>query len=532
MKRYKAVAGIALILSLCNSLLFAGQGYIESLKFKDMDIRLVLDAISQEAHKEGENINIIVTPEVEGLVSIDLKNIDWRTALAVILKTYNYSYTQRGDVITVSAAQAQATRAGLKMELFKFKYLYADVAKNFITPFLSAEGKVSVLEVTEDKISDPVGASSSVNASMNNTYGTTSSAPAMNTLSGTGSSSTPSHSKILVVYDTQDRLDQISTTLSELDVMPKQVLIQAIIMEVNRDTLRDIGFEWGTGANGATGTPSSVPSGSNTTIAGRNIAFGGNSITPSVFNPVEGTANFPGTYPYQAGLQVLFQQLAGSKLQVLVHALEEDVRTNTLSKPIILAANNQLASILVGTQFPIIQTSSSTQSSYIVGGSLQQYLNIGIQLQVKPQICGANDEYINLLVHPIVSSYSKTVDVKSGSGNSAVTLVSYPIVDTREAVTQMLLKDGESIVMGGLLKNVKSNEDLGIPFLSKIPWLGNLFKRHTKDNSKVDLMIFITAKIVKPGEVLPEEVLNTRNVQEQFSGQNDKKQDKAKRRKK
>ncbi len=523
MNKYKIIAGIFLALFLCNSRVFAATGNIESLKFKDTDIQIVLQAISEEANKEGENINIITSPEIEGLVSIDLKNIDWRTALTVILKTYNYSYTQRGDVITVSAAQAQVSQAGLNMELFKFKYLYADVAKAFITPFLSSDGKVSILSVPEDKISDSAGASSSVNASTGNTYDTASSGPNMNTLSGTGSQSTPSHSKILVVYDTQDKLDQISTILSELDVMPKQILIQAIIMEVDRDTLRDIGFEWGTGTNGATGTPSPVSAGSSATIAGSSQSFSGNSITPSVFNPAEGTSNFPGTYPYQAGLQVLFQQLAGSKLQVLVHALEEDVRTNTLSKPIIMAANNQLASILIGTQFPIIQTSTSTQNTTIVGGSLQQYLNIGIQLQVRPQICGANDEYINLLVHPIVSSYTKTVDVKSGNGNSAVTLVSYPIVDTREAVTQMLLKDGESIVMGGLLKNIKSNENLGIPFLSKIPWIGNLFKRHTKDNSKTDLMIFITAKIVKPGEVFPQEVLETNKIKEQFKEQLNKK---------
>lgn len=530
MKRFKIVAGIAMSLFFCYSRLSAGVGYIESLKFKDMDIRMVLQAISDEAKKEGENINIIATPDIEGLVSIDLKNIDWRTALKIILKTYNYSYTQRGDVITISGVQAQASPAGLKMELFKFKYLYADIAKAFITPLLSPEGKVSVLNVSEDKISDSVSSSSSVTASSSNTSGTASYTPTTDTLGGTGSAqSTPSHSRILAVYDIQDKLDQISTTLSELDVMPKQILIQAVIMEVNRDTLRDIGFEWGTGANGATAVnPSAVPAGSGATIAGRNIAFGGNSITPGIFKPVEGASNFPGTYPYQAGMEVLFQQLAGSKLEVLVHALEEDVRTNTLSKPIIMAANNQLASILIGTQFPIIQTSTSTQSSYIVGGSLQQYLNIGIQLQVKPQICGANDEYINLLVHPIVSSYTKTVDVKSGGVPSTI-LVSYPIIDTREAVTQMLLKDGESIVMGGLLKNVKSNEDLGIPFLSKIPLIGNFFKRNTKDNSKTDLMIFITAKIVKPGEVLPQEILETHRFKEQFNDQLGEKKDKTKR---
>lgn len=525
MKKCKIISGVTLVLFLCYSRISAGAGYIETLKFKDTDIRMVLQAISDEANKEGEAINIIASPEVEGLVSINLKNIDWRTALKVILKSYNFTYMQRGDVITVSGAQGAAVTGGLKMELFKFKYLYADVAKKFITPLLSAEGKTSVLDVPEDKISDSTQSVSSTNTSSS----TASNTANINSSSEISAQATPSHSKILIVYDTQDRLDQISTTLSELDVMPKQILIQAIIMEVDRDTLTDIGFEWGTGTTGVTATtPTDVSVGSAGTIAGRNINSAGN-FTPSVFKPLEGTASFPGTYPYEAGLEVLFKKIAGTNLEVIVHALEEDVRTNTLSKPIILATNNQLASILIGTQFPIIQTSTSSENSYIVGGSLQQYLNIGIQLQVRPQICGSNDEYINLLVHPIVSSYTKTVDVKSGSGSTAVTLVSYPIVDTREAQTQMVLRDGEAIVMGGLLKNSKSDEDLGIPFLSKIPLLGPLFKRSTKDNSKVDLMIFITAKIVKPGEVLPQEVLDTQIIKKQFKDQLDNKKDKPKR---
>lgn len=504
MKRYKAVGGTALILSLCYSLVFAGQGYIESLRLKDTDIRVVLDAIAREAYKEGENINIIVSPEVEGMVSIDLRNIDWRTALGVILKTYNYTYAQRGDVIIVSGIQGAPAQAGLKMEVFKLKYLYADTAKNLIAPFLSPDGKTSVLDVPEEKISSTTSTSGTVNEVKT------------------------SYSKVLIVYDTPDKLDQLSTLLSELDVMPKQILIQAIIMEVNRDTLRDIGFDWGTGKSGASGsaTPPSdigLNQKDTMTVAGRNLA---SEFTPNAFNPLEGTTTFPGTHLYKAGLEVLFKKIVGTQFEVILHALEEDARTNTLSKPIILTVNNQLASILIGTKFPIIQTQTSSENSYIVGGSLQQYMDIGVQLRVKPQICGSNDEYINLLLHPIVSSYTQTSKVTTQAGT---TLVEYPIINTREAETQMLVKDGETIVMGGLLKDVKTHEDLGIPFLRKIPLLGRLFDRSINDNSKVDLMIFITAKIVKPGEVLPEEILNTRKLKEQFSEQHNKKKDKAKR---
>lgn len=510
MKKFKIVAGIAAALFFCYFRLYAGTDYIESLKFKDTDIRMVLQAIADEARNEGENINIMATPDIEGLVTINLKNIDWRSALKVILKTYNYNYTQRGDVITVSGSQGPFVQGGLKMELFKFKYMYADVAKKLISPILSSDGKVSVLDIPEDKIYSSQTTIDSGTSSSGSASDTTSS------LSGINAYSTPSHSKILIVYDTADKLDLISTLLSELDVMPKQVLIQAIIMEVNRDTLRDIGIEWGTGNSGVTSTnPTGVDAGIDKTLAGRSTSgnAGASPFTPNAFNPLEGTTSFPGTYPYKAGLDVVFQRLAGTDFEVMMHALEEDARTNTLSKPIILTTNNQLASILIGTKFPIIETQTSSENSYIVGGSLQQYMDIGVQLKVKPQICGSNEEYINLLLHPIVSSYTQTSKVTTQAG---VTLVEYPIINTREAETQMVVKDGETIVMGGLLKDVKTNEDIGIPFLSKIPVLGLLFKRNTKDNSKIDLMIFITAKIVKPGEVLPQEVLNTQAIQKHF----------------
>ncbi len=523
MKKYKIIGEISLFLFLPYFFLFAASGYIESLEFKDTDIRQVLNAIAAEARKEGDNINIVASPEVEGLVTIDLKNIDWRTALKTILKTYNYGYTERGDIITVSGSLGPSSQTGLKMELFKFKYLYADVAKKLISPLLSPDGKVSVLDIPEERIyssGTDLSAQSMPSSSSTNTGATPSPTGNPTGQESQGQAST-THSKSLVVYDTAEKLDQISTLLSELDVMPKQVLIQAIIMEVSQDSLKDIGFDWGTGIGGATSTTGPLP----VNVRGGTLGGQGmnSQVNPSVFNPSENNAaSSPvnGIYPYNTGLQVLFQKLSGTKFEVILHALEEDVRTNTLSKPIILTANNQMASILIGTQYPIIQTSSSTQSTYLVGGSLQQYLDVGIQLKVRPQICGSHDQYINLLLHPMVSTINSYAKVFSSQQTSPLVsqqpIVQYPIIDTREAETQMFLKDGETIVMGGLLKNVKSNEDTGVPFLSKIPLLGKLFNRSTKDKSKMDLMIFITAKIVKPGEVLPQEVLETETLKNQF----------------
>jgi len=492
-----------LFFSWCFSLR-AESDFIESLKFKDADINIVLQAISQKAYRQGQKVNIVATPEVQGLVSVSLENIDWESALKSVLKAYGYAYTKQKNVIMVATpAKIQELESqesgGLdsqlpRMEIFNLKYIDANDAKRTIEPLLSATGKASVLEVT-GQAGWQLGGNPAKKAALEE-------GPRL------------SRTKILVVLDNRAKIKQITDLIDEIDIMPKQILIKARIMEVNVDYLKDIGFDWGTGSGGATSptiypTPTSKKGGKILTQLGGNVL--GSQKSPAIFNAK--TAGMAGFYPYNTGLSLLFQKMSGNQFEVLLHALEENVKTNTLSSPVIMTMNNQEASILVGTQFPIIKTEVSTQTNEVIGGSLQEYKDIGIQLNVVPQICGDKDDYINLIIHPAVSTYTTTTKVISQSNT---TLVEYPIIDTREAQTQIVIKDGETIVMGGLLKDVISYQRTGIPFLKKLPWVGVLFRRDTTDKSKVDLMIFITAKIVKPGEILSDGVVNTRAFKEEF----------------
>ncbi|MFZ2938287.1 MAG: hypothetical protein WA066_06265, partial [Candidatus Omnitrophota bacterium] len=135
------------------------------------------------------------------------------------------------------------------------------------------------------------------------------------------------------------------------------------------------------------------------------------------------------------------------------------------------------------------------------------YQEIGIRLNVVPQV--SDEGYINMLIHPSVTSSSSNVTATSlaGTGANAVsTDINYPIIDVREAQTQVMMKDGETIVIGGLLKDIKSKQIIGIPFISKIPLIGGLFKREIYDTGKIDLLIFITAHIVKEDTSSQEEI--------------------------
>jgi type II secretory pathway component GspD/PulD (secretin) len=317
-------------------------------------------------------------------------------------------------------------------------------------------------------------------------------------------------SKTLIITDTASSLDRIrNSILPKIDQRPKQVLIETRIMEVNLDKLKDIGFDWGTGSAGATtyaNPPRDLDLNRNhtKTLAGRNLS---SEFTPSVFGPKEGTSTLDGKYPYAAGLEVLFKKITGDTFEVIVHALEEDVNTNTLSAPRILTLDNQEAAILVGYHTPILKTDITTDSTSTSAAKITQtlhyYQEIGIRLNVVPQI--SDEGYINMIIHPSVTSSTSSVTATSYAGTTPIT-TSYPIIDVREAQTQIFIKDGETVVLGGLLKDIKSKETIGIPFLSKIPLLGLLFQREIVDNSKVDLLIFITARVLKDDEYSPEEI--------------------------
>lgn len=488
----------------CVFLLISGVLYPQdkeggiTLNFKDVDIRVVLQTL---AEKSGQNI--VASPEVTGLVTVQLKNVDWQTALDVILRTYDYGYAKYRGIIIVAPLQKIKEREAQEKEreaveapqirVFRLKYIDANDAKKAITPLLSSRGKVTVLELTGQAGWE---------------FGTDV------TKRTRAQEGRVSRTKVLVVSDITRKLDEIEKLLAKIDVMPLQVLIRAKLIEVNRDVLKDIGFDWGTGTQGAeTSTVTLIPAakknGSATFEAGGHSGVIG--LTPSTFSPLEGQD----LTPDNTGLKFMLRKLTGSQFEVILRALEEDARTNTLSAPTIITLNNQEASILVGTKYPIVQTQVSEDSSQIIGGSLDKYQDIGIQLNVVPQVCGENDEFINMIIHPAVTSQSGTVSVTSQDN---VVLVSYPIITSREAETQIIIKDGETIVMGGLLKDVKKKEEIGVPVLSKLPILGWFFKRHTYDSEKIDLLIFLTAKIIKPGEIIPQELLDLKGVSSEDKG--------------
>lgn len=491
-----------------------------TLNFTDADIKSVLKVISLKS-----GVNIVTTPDVIGNISIRLIDVPWETALDVILKTYGFGYQRQGNIILVTkmenVSKIQAEEP-LRTEVVNLKFLDAVDAQKILVPLLSPRGKISILYTRGQKGwnfgtfkigKEEAGAAVSTlekEGAKQETVSLERNA-AGDVISRKAEVQPSVKSKILVITDTPSSLDRIrNVILPQIDVMPKQILIEARLMEVNLDKLRDLGVDWGTGTSGASGSttpPSDMKfnTSGTKTIAGRNLA---SEFTPSIFGPKEG-ATFTGAYPYSAGVELIFKKLTGTKFEAILHALEEDVNTNTLSAPRILTLDNQEAAILVGFHTPILISTVAT-SEAVAGGTtvtqtLDYYQEIGIRLNVVPQV--SEEGYINMLIHPSVTSSSSSVPATTTTDTGhTITTTSYPIIDVREAQTQVLIKNGETVVIGGLLKDVRGKESIGIPFFSKIPIFGGLFRRDTYDTSKVDLLIFITARIINEGEFSPEEI--------------------------
>lgn len=500
-----------------------------TLDFKEADIQNVLKIIS---YKSG--VNIVSTPDVIGNVTIRMVDVPWEIALDVLLKTYGFGYQRQGNIILVTKmeniAKIQAEEP-LYTEVVTLKFLDAVDAEKILIPLLSLRGKISVLYTRGQKGwkfgtfqigRETKGAGGLEREAEEKAKTETISIERTATgdlVSKKAEFEAAIKSKTLIITDTAGSLDRIrNVILPQIDKKPQQVLIEARIMEVNRDKLKDIGVDWGLGATGATTSSplATTPLGKNSrgdaisAVGGRLL---GSEVAPSIFGPKEGVStSLTGTEPYQIGLELMYQKLTGTQFQVILHALEEDVHTNTLSAPRILTLDNQEASILVGYHTPILSstvTAGTADTGPTQTQTLDYYQEIGIRLNVVPQV--SEEGYINMIVHPTITSSTSSVTATNvagaGTANESSTTVSYPIIDVREAQTQVFMRNGETIVLGGLLKDVKSKQIIGIPLLRDIPWIGKkLFERETIDTLKVDLLIFITARVLKEGEFTPEEI--------------------------
>ncbi len=447
-----------------------------TINVKDANIAEVLKAYSLQTGQ-----SIVVGPDVVSEnVNVRLMNIPWEDALDVILKPYGFGYRVVGDTIVISKLENIVTVEGIEplvSKVFELGYLDAYDIKDIIEAQLSARGKYTILE-TKSLPGWEFGGEGNSGAA---------------TESGVRERKQRDEiqkSKTIVVTDVPSAITKIEKIIEQLDHKPAQVLIEAKFLEISSGTGSDIGLNYIQGVE-------------NIEDASSGGSLQPQPITPDVLKVLNGVTGYPnplntaaaGGYSMASGINLSHAILGDWGADMLFSFIAQDDDSNILSAPRVLTLNNQEAAILVGEKFPIIESqSNSGGNSSITSTSLDYYENIGIQLNVIPQVCA--DNYINMIVHPAVSqiqgyeSGTVTADTGAQSGTR------YPILDIREAETQIMIQSDQTAIIGGLQEERDKEEIEKIPFLGDIPLIGRLFRRETLSKEKIDLLIFIKASVV------------------------------------
>lgn len=273
----------------------------------------------------------------------------------------------------------------------------------------------------------------------------------------------------------------MAQVLTNLDRPKPQVLIKVVFLEVTYNNASDIGIEGGWGRQNMQGTITDA-------AAVNGYGLSGLSTPPATnFNrfgqPINGFSPVSPMTQQGAGLY----QILGQDYQVTLRAIAQAGTAKVLSRPSVLARNNQPAIIKVGQQVPLI-----TSVRYDTFGNAINsvtYQDVGVILRVTPFIAG--DGLVEMIISPEISSIDQTLTVPISVGVSA------PVIDIRSADTVAVTADGQTVIIGGLIGDTKAKMDTKIPLLGDIPLLGNLFKRQQKSDTKNELLIFLTPHVVQ-----------------------------------
>ncbi len=440
-----------------------------TLNFQDIDVRSVLQLL---ADTSGQNI--VVSDSVTGNLTLRLQNVPWDQALDIVLRTKGLDKRRQDNVIIIGPAAELASREKAELAAHKEVQELAPLRTEFM--------QVNYAKVNDlAKLIRPTGGSA----------GGGGGGARNSMLSQRGSLAVDERTNTLLVQDTAENLADIRRLVQTLDVAVKQVLIEARIVIVSDTFERDLGARFG--------VTSAQTNGNNGLLSVTGNGVGANTMTSSGIANLSSSGKVtPVTAPslnnrYQVNLpaantngSIGLSLLGGSYIVDLeLSAAQNEGKSETISSPRVITANQKQATIMQGVEIPYQESASS-------GATTTQFKNAVLSLKVTPLITPDNRVILDL----DVSDDSVGQQVTSATGGTV------PSIDTRQITTQVLVNDGQTVVLGGILDTTKSKSANKVPFLGDIPVLGNLFKSTKTINNKTELLIFITPKILREGSNL------------------------------
>ncbi|MBU6421057.1 MAG: type IV pilus secretin PilQ [Gammaproteobacteria bacterium] len=437
---------------------FSGQKI--SLNFQNIDIRAVLQILADASGK-----NIVVSDSVHGNITLRLQDVPWDQALDIIMKTKGLASRSFGNTLIIGTAQDIAAQ-----EQAEFA---AQQSLEQSSPLQSAFIQVNYAKASD--IADLIKGQGKASL-----------------LSPRGSLSVDSRTNTLLVQDTAANIAAIRQMVAKLDIPVKQVLIESRIVVANNDYTTQLGVQFG--ANGIRQTSGGLMSlngdltGTNTQQNAFNPPAGGAPVTgtPLLSLPALGdqlNVNVPTGNPFgQIAFGVLRQNfLVDLELSAMAAAGKGEV----VSSPRVITANAKEATIVQGIEIPYTQSASS-------GATTVSFKNAVLSLDVTPQITPDNRIIMDLEVHD--DTVGQFVPTANGG--------SVPSINTRNVKTQVLVDDGDTVVLGGIYETTNTSTVNKVPLLGDIPLLGWLFRNTQKTNNKDELLIFVTPKIMTQNAML------------------------------
>nr|WP_082428632.1 type IV pilus secretin PilQ family protein [Pseudoalteromonas sp. P1-9] len=410
------------------------QGKPMSLNFQDISIRQVLQIIAQY-----NNFNLVTSDSVEGNITLRLDGVPWDQALDVVLRMKGLDKRMDGSILMVAPTEELASREAreleVKQKVAELEPLYSEYIQ---LNYAKAKDFSELLKFEGNSI-----------------------------LSSRGSVSVDERTNTLLIKDTAASIESVRRMIENLDIPVKQVKIESRMVTVRDNVQEDLGIRWGfsdqQNSDGVSGT-----------LEGANSI--GNGIIPALSDRLN--VNLPIANP-AGSIGIHVAKLAdGTLIDLELSALEQENKAEIIASPSITTANQKEARIEQGTEIPYVQAASS-------GATTVEFKKAVLSLEVTPQITPDDKIILDL----VITQDTRGDTVQTATGPAVA-------IDTQKIRTQVLVDNGQTIVLGGIYQQQIVSNTKKVPLLGDIPYLGYLFQSNSEFNEKKELLIFVTPKIL------------------------------------
>lgn len=437
---------------------FVYTGEKLSLNFQDIEVRSVLQLIA-----DFTSLNLVASDTVSGRITLRLQNVPWDQALDLILKTKGLDKRTVGNVMLVAPAEEIALREELELKSANQSEQLAALRSEFIQVNYAKASDLKTLITSGTS-------SSSANQPQGGNTGSL--------LSNRGSISVDARTNTLIVQDTSKKIDEIRDLVVKLDVPVKQVMIEARVVLATTNFAKELGVKWGVAHDNIGSKRRFMAGGTRTTLS---------DIRESTVDTATGIRTYDITQTQDLAIDLGVNKVGASSialgimdsdnvvLDLELSALQSDGHGEVVATPKVLTADKQKALIASGKQIPYGESTSS-------GAAAVKFINAELRLEVTPNITPDGRISMELAVNK--DSIGETL------ANGAVT------INTNRIATNVLVDDGQTVVLGGIFSNETTKGVTKTPVLGDIPYLGRLFRQDVSRNDKQELLIFVTPRLL------------------------------------